>query len=68
MYSVKERVRELVDVPEKIAIGVGVAGLTAGALFPTVAGGLINPSLLLIATGGISLGVTRAIWPKKEKS
>lgn len=60
----KERFRDLVDLPEKVAIGVGAAGLVLSVLYPPA----LMPSLLLITTGGVSLGITNAIWPKKQQA
>lgn len=58
-----ERIRNLVDLPEKVAIGVGAAGLLLSLIYPPA----LPASLLLIIGGGISLGVTNGVWPKKPK-
>ena len=60
----KERFRELVDVPEKVAMGVGVGGLVLSIFYPPA----LAPSLLLIIGGGASMGITNAVWPKKPKT
>ena len=59
-----ERFREIVDLPDKAAIGIG-AGLIllspfAPALFPVGA--------LLFVGGGVGLGITRGFWPKKTQA
>jgi hypothetical protein len=58
----KERFRNLVDVPEKVAIGIGTGGLVLSMFYPPALG----PSLLLIIGGGTSLGITNAVWPRKQ--
>lgn len=61
----KERIRELIDVPEKVAIGVGIAGVAVGLAFKKFYA-FVNPGLLLITLGATSLLVTNAVWPKKS--
>ena len=56
------KARDLIDLPEKVAIAVGFGLIAlsgfAPALFPTGAE--------LVVGGGVSLGITRATLPRKE--
>ena len=57
----RERIREAVDIPEKIAIGIGAGGLVLSLFYlPAFA-----PAMELIIGGGTSLGITNDVWPKK---
>jgi hypothetical protein len=58
----KERIRESIDLPEKIAIGIGAGGLVLSLFYlPAFA-----PAMELIIGGGTSLGITNAVWPRKQ--
>jgi hypothetical protein len=60
----KERVRELADVPDKLAIYAGSVGLVLAAFYPPALG----PALFLLTTGFVGLKVTEAVWPKKQRT
>lgn len=62
--GVKDTLRNLVDVPEKIAIAIGAGGVALSVFAPA----LLPASLLLIAGGWFSLEVTRGVWPKKKQT
>ena len=60
--------REMVDWPEYVAMAAGVSGLLLAASFPEIAGGIAPASMFLLTGGAVSLGVTRGVWPKRQKT
>jgi hypothetical protein len=60
----KDRFREWVDYFDKAAIGIGAVFFVASPMFPA----FLMPSILLITGGAVSLGITQAVWPKKQNT
>lgn len=56
--------REIIDIPEKVAIKIGAVGLILSLFYSPA----FMPSLKLITGGSVSLGITQGIWPKKQKA
>lgn len=56
------KARDLIDLPEKIAIGVGLGLITLSVFAPA----LFPAGAELVIGGGASLGITRAVLPRKD--